>query len=285
MKPTSSVEDKNIEFISTRSGHKVPVRVYGGEGRGIPLVMLHGLQSHSGWFTQSAAFIAGLGMPVYAMDRCGSGLSDLPKGTQRSTRDLIGDIDAVMEHVIDRHHKERLFLLGHCYGALGALAYACEYKYKLKGLILPTPAVFTKSEPAFIEKAKLVWSKLTGIDIRVPIPFKEEMLSELDEYISFAKKDELALRHLPISFFFEIAKMKLFVKRRAKEITIPIFTALAGQDPICDNERNKRFFESIRSEDKTIKTYSEARHILEFSGQREEFFRDLAEWLESHKRL
>jgi len=89
-------------LIRAKDGAQIPVRVFEG-GDGTPVVMLHGLYSHSGWFTQSAAFIASLGCPVYSFDRRGWGLSSESRGHVGSFRELLDEIDAVVLHATSEH--------------------------------------------------------------------------------------------------------------------------------------------------------------------------------------
>jgi alpha-beta hydrolase superfamily lysophospholipase len=64
---------------------------------------------------------------------------------------------------------------------------------------------------------------------------------------------------------------------------MPIFVGIAAEDPICNNRRNKGFFGKLPARDKTLIEYEDARHILEYSPERERYFADLADWLERHK--
>lgn len=282
MRPTSSREDANIRYIDAPGGYKIPVRRYGVDRNGDPVVMLHGLQSHSGWFTQSASFISGLGMPVYAMDRYGSGLSDAPKGSSRDLEDALRDIKQVVDHALKTHKKDKVHIVGHCYGALAACAFTLRHEDLIKSLLLSTPAIFTKASPPSADKLKIAWSKITGRNVPIPVPLKPDMMSELDEYITFAKIDPLALRTADAAFFFDIPRTRSLVSRSAGDLGAPVFMAMSGRDPICVNDKNRRFFEALGSRDKELKTYEKARHILEFSAQRDEFFKDLERWLKDH---
>ncbi len=283
MMPTSSIEDANIDFIATAQGFEIPVRRYGVKAMGAPLVMLHGLQSHSGWFARSASFIASLGMPVYAMDRYGSGMSKAPRGGYRSLEESIKDIDSVVKHAMDKHKTNNVHLLGHCYGAMLAVAYACVHNYKIKSLILPTPAIFTKSDVVPLEKLKIIWSKISGKDLMIPVPLEAEMMSDMDEHVVFVKNDKLSLHDASGRFFFEVARMRRFITKGSSGITAPVFMAFAGKDPICRNDENRRFFDSLRSNKKVLKVYSNARHILEFSREKANFFKDLGNWFDDLK--
>lgn len=75
----------------------IPVRVFGVDGSRWPVVIVHGLQSHSVWFGQFARDLADLGYAVYAFDRRGSGLSTAQRGDIGSYKRMIADIKTVSD--------------------------------------------------------------------------------------------------------------------------------------------------------------------------------------------
>ncbi len=281
MRPTSSVQDPHIELISSPHGLDIPVRVYGKDARGTPVLMTHGLQSHSGWFVQSAIFIAGLGLPVYLIDRRGSGLSEGKRGSCRNFMEFIEDIETVACHAMDLHGKDKVHVLGHCLGALSALAYAAVRPHEMKSLVLTTPGIYTLADLSLRQKTRVAWSKLTGREIHLPVPLEAEQFSDVEEYTSFIKNDALSLREVTGSFYFEVLRVRSFIRRHRGKITMPVFMACAGRDPICDNARNRHFFEALQSERKMFRMYDRARHVLEFSTEKYGFFDDIRRWFES----
>ena len=108
----SALSKAKIEFIPSPSSADIYMRVFGKSGNRIPVIMSHGLQSHSGWFVQSAAFMAGLGHPVYSMDRRGSGLSRAPRGDLKDFMIMLEDIHAVANFVKKRHVKRQDLYFG-----------------------------------------------------------------------------------------------------------------------------------------------------------------------------
>lgn len=90
--PTAHI-DSGVEYVSGKDGICLAVRVVGRKGDRTPLLTLHGLQSHSGWFVQSQTFLANLGFTVYAMDRRGSGLSEGEPGECRDFHQMGEDGD------------------------------------------------------------------------------------------------------------------------------------------------------------------------------------------------
>lgn len=275
----SALSESNIEIIPGANSVDIYMRVFGKSGKKIPLIMSHGLQSHSGWFAQSAAFIAGLGHPVYSMDRRGSGLSRAPRGDLKDFLIMIEDIHTVANFVKKRHAKDQIYILGHCFGAIPAVAYACEYPDNVKGLILTTPAIYTKTEPSLFWKIRILITPSGRGNFMVPNPLETSQFTELKEYEEFIMNDTLSLKAATGDFYYQVHRTRKFIHKNIAKITMPVFMGIAGEDPICDNQRNLTFFQKIPATDNTLIEYNDARHILEFSSEKEKYFDDLAYWL------
>lgn len=274
-------EEGRLEFIERENAPAIPVRVFGRLEAGLPVIIVHGLQSHSGWFTQSAQFIAGLGMPVYAYDRSGSGLSTAKRGHCKSYREWIEELHLVVNTVLRRHGVTRVHLVGHCFGSIPAAAYACEHPNNVASLVLSTPGIYTRKGVYFRDMMLIGKTRITGRELYIPVRLTPEMFTDLPEYEEFIAEDELALSFVTAQFYYEIPSARRFIEQHTDSLTMPVFMAIAEKDPISDNTANRRFFEKLRSENKIVESYADAEHVLEFSREREAFFRDLARWLGS----
>ena len=271
-------------WIAAPSGYRIPVRRFGTGGKRRPVVMLHGLESHSGWFVQSAERIAALGLPVHAFDRSGSGVSR--GGTDVGSRldGLLAEVDAVSEDALRGTHNDRVHLVGHCFGAIVALLYAALHRpSRVAGVVLATPALYTLTDLPLSDKLRVLRSVLTHRPARVPVPLSPEEFSELEPFVAFVREDPLALRTVPARLLYEIRRARRQLDEAASALRAPLLVALAGADVICDNRRNRSLIERVTAE-KEVREYVGARHILEFSGQRETFLDDLATWLERKER-
>jgi alpha-beta hydrolase superfamily lysophospholipase len=275
----SALSESNIEIIPGANSVDIYMRVFGESGKKTPVIMSHGLQSHSGWFAQSAAFIAGLGHPVYSMDRRGSGLSRASRGDLKDFMIMVADIDTVADFVKKRHAKDKIYILGHCFGAIPAAAYACEYPETVKGLILTTPAIYTKTEPSFLWKIRILLTPSGSGNFMVPNPLETSDFTELKAYEEFIMSDTLSLKAATGDFYYQVHRARKFVRQNISRLTMPVIMGIAAEDPICDNRRNLTFFHEIPAADNTLIEYNDARHILEFSPEREKYFDDLANWL------
>ena len=273
-----------LTYLAGLGEFAIPVRIFGAEGTLPPMLMTHGLQSHSGWFVQSAALLASRGHPVYAFDRGGSGLSRAPRGDSKDFMAWAREIDAVAEEAMKRHGTRQVYLIGHCFGAIPAAVYASEHPHKIRALILTSPGIYTHASLTWRQAVKILLWPAGSMDFAVPAPLETEWFSELDEYKRFIAADPLALRDATGDFYWQIFKARRYLKTNTEKLTMPVFVALAGADPISDNEKNSAWFESLPSSRKALIRYGSARHILEFSPERDRFFTDLGRWLTSVER-
>src|SRR4051794_21782947 len=91
-----------------------------GAPRGI-VVLVHGLQSHAGWFLDAGVALAARGLAVYAPDRRGSGRSLSARGDIGDYRAWFEDLEEVVRAARADHSEAEVHLVGHCFGANLAL--------------------------------------------------------------------------------------------------------------------------------------------------------------------
>ena len=267
-----------VEFLDCGGEWPIAVLPYGRENTAPPVIMLHGLESHSAWFARSAAHIASLGHPVYGMDRRGSGHSAAPRGWCGDFHDLLDDIEALADTVLPRHGTDRFHLLGHCFGAIPATAYACSRPGRLRSLVLGTPAIYTLAGPPFADKLKILRAGLTGSRMNIPVPLEAEWFTDNPEHLDFIRSDPLALHEASARIYWETARARRFIHAHEDALAMPVFMGLAERDRICDNTGDRAFFDRIPAPRKRCVTYEGAIHILEFSERKQDFFSDLGEW-------
>jgi alpha-beta hydrolase superfamily lysophospholipase len=254
------------------------VRRFEADGRGRPVVMVHGLESHSGWFVQSARRIATLGLPVHAYDRAGSGVSEADGDRWCRLDDLLAEIDVVADAALAGGPHHAIHLIGHCFGAILALLYAALHRPdRVASLALATPALYTRTDLDASAKLRVLWSVIRRRGERIAIPLSPHDFSELVPFVELVRGDPLVLRTAPARLFYEIRRARGQLRAAARALRAPVMAAIAGDDPICDNRRNHQLLERVTAE-KQMRTYAGARHILEFSSARGAFLDDLAAW-------
>lgn len=267
-------------WIPAPAGHSIPVRRFGAGGTRRPVVLVHGLQSHSGWFVQAARRSASLGHTAYAFDRCGSGVSTVEGDPGPELAALVQEIDAVVQHALVESLRTSVYLLANCFGAIPALLYAALYRpERVAGLVLATPAFFTRVRLPLRDRARVLWSGLTRRPHQIRLPLRAEHFSELGPFIESVRADPYTLWEVPARLLFEAQRARGRLPAAARALQAPVLVALAGEDPISDNRRNRRLLDSVRAPVE-LHEYPGARHTLEFSRQRQAFLGDFAAWLD-----
>src|SRR5262245_5065866 len=259
---TTHIGQSGVEYVPGADGTRLAVRVAGGQNPRTPLLMLHGLQSHSGWFVQSQTFLAGLGFPVYAMDRRGSGLSEGSRGHCSDFREMIADVRAVAGYACTRPDVKKVHVFGHCFGAIPATLFATAHPELVASLIQASSGIHTRVNLALARKLELVWSKASRHTVQIPIPLKPEMFSDLAECVRFIQEDEARLRTATGSLYYEVRRACRHIHAHCDVLTMPLFMASAGDDPICDTEANERFFWSLPARHKLLVRYDRSRHVI-----------------------
>ncbi len=125
----------NLDFLQTSNPHPA---AYLEEGRGVPLLMLHGFMgSGKCWLPLMAHLQAQMHSQIHciALDLLGFGDSAKP--------DIQYDVAKEVEFVrqfIQAQNLEPCYIMGHSFGGWVAAAYALAYPTAVKGLILLAPA-------------------------------------------------------------------------------------------------------------------------------------------------
>jgi alpha-beta hydrolase superfamily lysophospholipase len=272
----------SIEFINIR-GVEIPVRAFGTNGTRRPVIMTHGLESHSGWFVQSAAFMAGLGHPVYLVDRRGSGLSRERRGHNDSFHQWSQDLAGVAQVVLDRHQTNKLHVIGHCFGAIPATIFTIEHTNIVASLILPTPGFITTTDLTLGEKLRVLGDRVRGDSHYLPVPLKAEQFTDEEQYRDFIRSDELKLREVTGTLYWNVDSARKFDLSHREAVRCPVWVGLAGKDEIIRANPTRKLVAEFASDKKRIVLFPNAKHILEFSPERDAFFRELENWLRENQ--
>ncbi|KAL8234222.1 hypothetical protein R6Q59_020322 [Mikania micrantha] len=117
------------------------------------VVLLHGLNEHSGRYDEFAKQLNAHGYKVYGMDWVGHGGSDGLHAYVHSLDDAVGDTKAFIRHVLAENPGLPCFCFGHSTGGAIVLKAAIDPKVEksIAGVVLTSPAVGVQpSNPIFL---------------------------------------------------------------------------------------------------------------------------------------
>ena len=244
------------------------------------VVYLHGIQSHGGWYVDTAAELARRGYAVYLPDRRGSGRSGGVRGHFAGWDQLVDDVRRVVDSARRDAPERPVVLVGGCWGARPAMAFAARHEADLAGLALVCPAVKVKVDLPAHDKLRVVLGRAVSPTRPVRIPLTPEMFTSNPRWLEFVRTDPLSLRTVSARFFWETMRSNRFLARRAR-LSLPMLLLQSGADPIVDAAGVRSWFDGVAPVGARRTLYPTFGHILDFEEERRRYWDDLVGWLDA----
>lgn len=280
----------------TADGFKLTYRCWNAAKLKRVVVCIHGIGDYSGWFENLGPELAAEGYQVYALDLRGFGESQeegLPRGFVSDFERHLQDIDDFVSHLLKRHNKKRLHVLGHSLGGVYSVWYAANYPDAVDGLVLVAPAV------ASVINSRKNRVKLFLANIFTPRktynPYFSARANRDPEEIKIMLEDHLETWQLTANYLSNVKKVLLKnVLKNASLIQSPTLILQGQADTVVMPTGAKLLYEKLNVADKKLEVFSDAGHWFydalspalprkKFdTTKREHFVKILKEWLRSH---
>lgn len=225
-------------------------------------LLLHGMESHSGWFAPIVPFLNADGYAAFAFDRPGWGKS---AGTPRGHIDSYQDVLETISHYASGLRKKYgpVHLAGMSWGGMAALYAALRRPWLFDSVIMLAPGLAAQTDlpaKAKIRAARGIIGRRT--DLLVPTSFRPEHFTADPDRQDFIRNDPDRVTNVTAGFCFETLKMRSFIKQTAgKRRLPPTACLLAGDDRIIDNQAVANL---CRKAGATVQIFPDSRHTLVF---------------------
>ncbi|XP_075839654.1 monoglyceride lipase isoform X1 [Microtus pennsylvanicus] len=251
----------------------------------------HGAGEHCGRYDELAQMLKGLDMMVFAHDHVGHGQSE---GERMVVSDFQVFVRDVLQHV-DTVQKDYpgvpVFLLGHSMGGAISILAAAERPTHFSGMVLISPLVLASPESASTFKDNLTYVKspiekaaevttawipyafhlwvLAAKVLNFVLPnmslgrIDSSALSRNKSEVDLYDSDPLICRAgVKVCFGIQLMNAVSRVERAMPKLTLPFLLLQGSADRLCDSKGAYLLMESSRSQDKTLKMYEGAYHVL-----------------------
>lgn len=239
-----------------------------------PVVYLHGIQSHPGWFGPSAAALAKIGHPVFQPTRRGSGANTVDQGHAVSAGQLLDDIAAACRLAMRAARVDRVHLVGVSWGGKLAAAFALRTPpgIKLASLTMVAPGIVPHVDVSILTKLAislcvLLWPRKT-----FSIPLNDvKLFTDNEEMREFLRGDSFRLHRATARLLFASNRLDAIL-RRAREgaLSIPTTLLLGARDRIVDNVHTRKVVIHLTAGRDVIEEF-DAAHTLEFEEHTRQF--------------
>ncbi|KAG6486522.1 monoacylglycerol lipase-like [Zingiber officinale] len=251
------------------------------QSRGL-VVILHGLNEHSGRYNHFAKRLNDSAFKVYGVDWIGHGGSDGLHGYVHSLDHAVDDLKIFLEKVISQNQGLPCFVFGHSTGAAIALKASLDPKIKvlIQGLILTSPAIHVRpSHPLIPVIAPILSLLLPEYQFRAAYksdsPVSRDPVSLRDKYT-----DPLVFTGpIRVRTGYEILRISSFLYKNLRRVSVPFLALIGSADTLTIPEATERLYEEASSSDKTLKIYKDLSHDLLFEPERDDVIQDIIDWL------
>ncbi|XP_010459449.1 PREDICTED: monoglyceride lipase-like [Camelina sativa] len=250
------------------------------------VVLLHGLNEHSGRYSNFAKQLNAIGFKVYGIDWIGHGGSDGLHAYVPSLDFAVADLKSFLEKVIAENPGLSCFCVGHSTGGAIILKAMLDAKIeaRVSGIVLTSPAVGVQpSHPIFGVIAPV---------LALLIPRRQ--LSAAKKKIMPVSRDPEAVMAkysdpLVYTGFIrartgnEILRIAAHLLRNLNRIKVPFLVLHGTADTVTDPKGTQKLYEEASSSDKSIKLFDGLLHDLLFEPERETIAGVILDWL--HRRV
>ena len=245
------------------------------------VVVLHGVQSHGGWYHNLGRTLASRGYEATFPDRRGSGKNEADRGHAGSARRLLDDVAELLRSLRDREPAVPIALAGISWGGKLAVITAARRPELVDALALICPGLHPRVDVGRAERLKIALAFFTDRRKRFPIPLADPALfTDSPEGRSFIASDPLGLRTATASLLVASRLIDRGVRAARGKIRQPSLLMLSVHDRIVDNAKTRAYFDGIGSSRSRVIVYPDGHHTLEFDPDPSSYALDLADWLD-----
>jgi alpha-beta hydrolase superfamily lysophospholipase len=244
------------------------------------LLLVHGLQSHAGWFEASdtARELAEAGVTGLAYDRRGSGASDGAAGHADSADEFLMDLGAAVAALRRELGPDvPLHALANCFGTRALLPYAAEHPHAFRSLILTAPATHMSRRASYglLRKLRILFAPSHSY---VPTPLHDRDFVSAGPWLDWIRADARSLRYVTAGFLRSANRLTQRMEAAIPRLRVPLLVVLSRCDVLVDNRAIRERFFAPYAGPKEIVEY-DTDHYVDFTGARPDFERRLEAWV------
>lgn len=283
--PRASSSVASVAFES-RDGTPLRASLWRAKQPEAGLLIVHGMQSHAGWFEVSATAeeIAAAGVTVLAYDRRGSGRSGGTPGHVDSADVFLEDLTAART-ALTRELAEHgaaavpLHVLANCFGTRIVLPYLHAHPDSFQSAVLTAPAI-RMSRAADYDFGTKLHIFFAGRERRFPTPLEDELFVSTGPFLDWIRGDALALRQVTAGFLRSTSQITRRMNKAARAIDTPMLVVLGSRDAMVINSAIRSdFVARYRGPIEVIELDTE--HYVDFTDQQPALAKAVSEWIQA----
>ncbi|CAM0875118.1 unnamed protein product [Alopecurus aequalis] len=246
------------------------------------VVVMHGLNEHSGRYDHLAKRLNDMDVKVYGMDWTGHGGSDGLHGYVQSLDHAVQDMKMYLKKVSAENPGVPCFCFGHSTGG-GIILKAVldpEVDARVNGIILTSPAVRIQPAHPIVAALAPVFAliapryQFAGSDKNGPAVSRDQ------EALRVKYSDPLVFTgSIRVRTGYEILRLTSYLQQHLRRITVPLLVLHGADDMVTDPEGSRSLHREASTPDKAIRLYDGLLHDLLIEPEKEVVLGDIVDWL------
>ena len=251
------------------------------------LVMVHGMQSHAGWFEAAgtAEDLAAAGINCLAYDRRGSGRSSGPRGHSARADDMLADLAAARSALRESLAESGapaapLHALANCFGTRIVLPYLDREPGAFASLTLTAPATHMSSRADYglSERLKILLAR-GGRSFTTPL--RDEYFISTGPWLEWIREDGHSLRRVTAAFLRSTGVLTARMKAAARRVDLPLLVVLGTRDLMVENDAiREKFVARYPGPVRVVELDTE--HYVDFSEHQPALAAEVEAWVLAH---
>lgn len=235
------------------------------------IIITHGLAEHTNYYHQTAKFLNKQGFNVLLYDVRGHGRTNTKLGDVKRFEEHLNDLAFLVEYV-KLHFSLPVFLIGHSMGGVITNAYVIKYHDVEGAIISATPT----TTPPRVRKIK----GLTYLILK-----RKRLLTDFDDpQMSYKGKtfayDPYGLKSFTVRMIYNVLVVGMkYISQNVQNYKLPVLFVNGEDDQVVLTKDTNDFMKKIKSKDKRLIVYPQAKHNLFNETQTPKVLADIAKWV------
>ena len=264
--------------FANQKGQHIFYRNWQGQNRPKGIVtIIHGLNSHSGYYQEFASQLNGNGFEVFALDLVGRGHSEGERFYIPDFHEVLSDIDTLVGIAASKYPRIPVFLFGHSAGGVFSAAYAVENQHKLQGLILESFAFKIPAPALALAAIKFLARFIPHLRL---VKLNNEDFSRDPAHVFKLNNDPFLTHEVqPAKTMQQLLLASEYLKKQISSIRLPLLVLHGSADRATSPSGSEDFEKQVSSSNKLLKLYEGHYHDLLNDKHNELVIRDIIQWL------
>jgi alpha-beta hydrolase superfamily lysophospholipase len=267
------------ETFTGRGGTRLHLRSWRAAAPRAVVVIVHGVNSHSGQYLWTGEQLAAAGFAVYAYDHRGRGKSEGPRFYIDDISDYTADLGTVIALAKAREPGLKVFVLGHSAGGVVSCTWALDHQSEIAGFICESFAYRVPAPAAVLAIVRFLGKVAPKLPV---LTLKMKDFTREPQALATLEADPLTLKEVqPARTVAALLDATDRMTREFDRLTLPLLIVHGTLDKATVPAGSQFFFDNAGSKDKTLKLYDGHFHDLLNDLGKEKVLADVVGWMDA----